>query len=245
MWRAWALYCILLVGGWGIYIRKARTRPICRFRHLRADTSYFTQDCQTARQLVSPLALWQPASLNSRPRNTWILDESHASKVRVLRLPKWPTKPPARVWLTWLVGTYKDRKAPKESRTDHPHARAARSTPIATGSTPSSAVVVTIVVSVDDIPLPNLADVDIRPLVLMAAYLLGLVVTGLSSAQIPNDEDFFNEPSTMRPQLTAAAAKDGISAAADFASPSSSSSPYQVVARGVPGARIHYAAPSA
>jgi len=70
-----------------------------------------------------------------------------------------------------------------------------------------------------------------------------LFSTGFSGlAEIPDDEDFFNEPSTMRPQLTAAAAKD--SSADDLAQPPSSST-YQVVARGLPGAQIHYAAPSA
>ncbi|KAK7893814.1 hypothetical protein LTR67_006515 [Exophiala xenobiotica] len=86
----------------------------------------------------------------------------------------------------------------------------------------------------------------------MAAYLLGFVFTGLSSDQV-SDDGFFNEPSTMRPQLTAAAAKDNYSATDDDL-PSSSSSPslpsstastYQVIARGLPGARIHYAASSA
>ncbi|KAK5222129.1 hypothetical protein LTS03_008660 [Exophiala xenobiotica] len=90
----------------------------------------------------------------------------------------------------------------------------------------------------------------------MAAYLLGFVFTGLSSDQV-SDDGFFNEPSTMRPQLTAAAAKDNYSATDDdlpSSSPSPSPSPslpsstastYQVIARGLPGARIHYAAPSA
>ncbi|KAK5455077.1 hypothetical protein LTS15_005797 [Exophiala xenobiotica] len=84
----------------------------------------------------------------------------------------------------------------------------------------------------------------------MAAYLLGFVFTGLSSAQV-SDDGFFNEPSTMRPQLTAAAAKDNYSATDDDLSssspslPSSTASTYQVIARGLPGAKIHYAAPSA
>jgi len=76
----------------------------------------------------------------------------------------------------------------------------------------------------------------------MAAYLLGHVFPGISFQGISNDEDFFNEPSTLRPRLTAAAAKDG--SAEDLAVPSTTST-YQVVARGLPGAKIHYAAPSA
>jgi len=75
----------------------------------------------------------------------------------------------------------------------------------------------------------------------MAAYLLGFVFTGLSSAQV-SDDGFFNEPSTMRPQLTAAAAKDS---SIDDLSSLPTASTYQVIARGLPGAKIHYAAPSA
>ncbi|KAK5557265.1 hypothetical protein LTR46_004291 [Exophiala xenobiotica] len=81
-----------------------------------------------------------------------------------------------------------------------------------------------------------------------------LFSTGLSSDQV-SDDGFFNEPSTMRPQLTAAAAKDNYSATDDDlpssspspspSLPSSTASTYQVIARGLPGARIHYAAPSA
>jgi hypothetical protein len=75
-----------------------------------------------------------------------------------------------------------------------------------------------------------------------------LFSTGLSSS-ITRDDDFFNEPSTMRPRLTAAAAKDAISGstehAPNLASPSSSLPTYQVVARGLPGAKTHYAATSA
>jgi hypothetical protein len=80
--------------------------------------------------------------------------------------------------------------------------------------------------------------------------MLLLFSTGLSSAQV-SDDGFFNEPSTMRPQLTAAAAKDNYSATDDDLSstssslPSSTASTYQVIARGLPGAQIHYAASSA
>jgi hypothetical protein len=72
-----------------------------------------------------------------------------------------------------------------------------------------------------------------------------LFSTGLSST-VPGDDDFFNEPSTMRPRLTAAAAAKESSPTEDAASPlSSTSSTYQVVARGLPCTKIHYAAPSA
>lgn len=71
-----------------------------------------------------------------------------------------------------------------------------------------------------------------------------LFSTGLLSAQV-SDDGFFNEPSTMRPQLTAAAAKDS-SVSDDLSSPpAASASTYQVIANGLPGAKIHYAAPSA
>lgn len=86
------------------------------------------------------------------------------------------------------------------------------------------------------LPSPTLAANMIKKLMRL------LFSTGFSSNDTPNDEDFFNEPSTLRPQLTAAAAKEG--AAEDLASHPTSST-YQVVARGLPGAKIHYAAPSA
>ncbi|OQV05385.1 hypothetical protein CLAIMM_10139 [Cladophialophora immunda] len=76
----------------------------------------------------------------------------------------------------------------------------------------------------------------------MAAYLLGFVFTGFSFEN-HRDDDFFNEPSTMRPRLTAAAAKEDGST--EHLASLSSPSTYQVVARGLPGAKIHYAAPSA
>lgn len=69
-----------------------------------------------------------------------------------------------------------------------------------------------------------------------------LFSTGLPSEAL-RDDDFFNEPSTMRPRLTAAAAKDGGST--DQLASLSTASTYQVIARGLPGAKIHYAAPSA
>lgn len=75
-----------------------------------------------------------------------------------------------------------------------------------------------------------------------------LFSTGFASSNLSRDDDFFNEPSTMRPHLTAAgaaAAKEGNSPAEDLGSPCNATSLYQVVAKGLPGARIHYAAPSA
>ena len=69
-----------------------------------------------------------------------------------------------------------------------------------------------------------------------------LFSTGLSS-DITRDDDFFNEPSTMRPRLTAAAAKD--SGSVEDPAALSTSPTYQVVAKGLAGATIHYAAPSA
>jgi hypothetical protein len=99
----------------------------------------------------------------------------------------------------------------------------------------------------------------------MAAYLLGFILyfsllsipatmlkilmrllfsTGFNST-VGRDDDFFNEPSTMRPRMTAAAAKDYYGFTDHVASPVSAASMYQVVARGLPGAKIHYAAMSA
>ncbi len=117
---------------------------------------------------------------------------------------------------------------------------------------------------------PHFATYQTSPfdLRIMAAYLLGFILyfspflvtaqfntanmikslmrllfsTGLP-ASITRDDDFFNEPSTMRPRLTAAAAKD-FASADDAASPSTSSI-YQVVAKGLPGVSMHYAARSA
>ncbi|ETI21786.1 hypothetical protein G647_05855 [Cladophialophora carrionii CBS 160.54] len=72
-----------------------------------------------------------------------------------------------------------------------------------------------------------------------------LFSTGLSSTA-PSDDDFFNEPSTMRPRLTAAAAAAAKESGSTQDSASlSTSSTYQVVARGHPCTKIHYAAPSA
>ncbi|KIW18543.1 hypothetical protein PV08_02831 [Exophiala spinifera] len=78
-----------------------------------------------------------------------------------------------------------------------------------------------------------------------------LFSTGLSSSQA-SDDDFFNEPSTMRPQMTAAAAKDcttsTISASPQSttsASTTASATTYAVIARDVAGASVHYAASSA
>ena len=68
-----------------------------------------------------------------------------------------------------------------------------------------------------------------------------LFSTGFRSQS--SDDDFFDEPSTMRLRLTAAAAK-GAGSAEDLMSPASSSTD-QVVARGLPGAKIYYAAQTA
>jgi hypothetical protein len=71
-----------------------------------------------------------------------------------------------------------------------------------------------------------------------------LLSTGLSSNEGPVDDDFFNEPSTLKVNLTAAAvvAKDN---SLDNAVSVNSSSTYQAIAQGMPGAKVHYAAPSA
>lgn len=73
-----------------------------------------------------------------------------------------------------------------------------------------------------------------------------LLSTGLSSNSNEGlgDDDFFNEPSTLKVNLTAAAvvAKDNYP---DNAVLMTSASTYQAIARGMPGAKVHYAAPSA
>jgi len=80
-----------------------------------------------------------------------------------------------------------------------------------------------------------------------------LFSTGVASHTIPDDADFFNEPSTLRPHLTAdAAAKDSAATATatatttmdDLSLPSPATA-YQIIARGFPGAHVHYAASSA
>ncbi|KAH0843336.1 hypothetical protein FOPE_08411 [Fonsecaea pedrosoi] len=77
----------------------------------------------------------------------------------------------------------------------------------------------------------------------MIKNLMRLLFSTGFSFENHRDDDFFNEPSTMRPRLTAAAAKEDGST--ELLTPLSSSSTYQVVAKGLPGATIHYAAPSA
>lgn len=71
-----------------------------------------------------------------------------------------------------------------------------------------------------------------------------LLSTGLLSNEGPVDDDFFNEPSTLKVNLTAAAvlSKDP---SPDSAASVDSASTYQTIARGMPGAKPHYAAPSA
>lgn len=86
--------------------------------------------------------------------------------------------------------------------------------------------------------------------------------TGLSSSNEPVDDDFFNEPSVLRVNLTAseaaAGAKDNAPSSNEASSTTNSSTTtpatsgtsntkttYQVIAQGMPGAKIHYAAPSA
>ncbi|KIW31270.1 uncharacterized protein PV07_02932 [Cladophialophora immunda] len=81
------------------------------------------------------------------------------------------------------------------------------------------------------------------PLATMIKSLMRLLFSTGFSFENHRDDDFFNEPSTMRPRLTAAAAKEDGST--EHLASLSSPSTYQVVARGLPGAKIHYAAPSA
>ncbi|KIW99628.1 uncharacterized protein Z518_11041 [Rhinocladiella mackenziei CBS 650.93] len=78
----------------------------------------------------------------------------------------------------------------------------------------------------------------------MIKNLMRLLFSGGFSREIPDDHDFFNEPSTMRPTLTAAGAKD-CSTTDEIASSSTASTAYRAAARGLPGVKIHYAAPSA
>jgi hypothetical protein len=82
----------------------------------------------------------------------------------------------------------------------------------------------------------------------MYKQLIRLILsTGLSSNQEPVDDDFFNEPSTMRVRLTAANAKDESPVADGSATvaATTSTTTYQTIARGMPGAKVHYAAASA
>ncbi|EXJ59255.1 hypothetical protein A1O7_06687 [Cladophialophora yegresii CBS 114405] len=98
------------------------------------------------------------------------------------------------------------------------------------------------------VPFPYLAVPDLSLPICATANMIKdlmrlLFSTGFSSTA-PRDDDFFNEPSTMRPRLTAAAAAKESGPTEESASLSTSSA-YQVVARGYPCTNIHYAAPSA
>lgn len=87
----------------------------------------------------------------------------------------------------------------------------------------------------------------------MIKLLLDLLFSsGFPSSAPDQDEDFFDEPSTMKPQLTAAAAVAAKDGPTDDLTPdhlfymvSEASYSAPVVAGGLAGARIHYAAPSA
>lgn len=76
-----------------------------------------------------------------------------------------------------------------------------------------------------------------------------LLSTGLSSNSEPVDDDFFNEPSTLKVNLTAseaaAADKENSPDSDGAVSSASTKTTYQVIAQGMPGAKIHYAAASA
>lgn len=83
-----------------------------------------------------------------------------------------------------------------------------------------------------------------------------LLSTGLSSNQELSDDGFFDEPSTMRVRLTAANARDesspqateiksAASALDSSVTAASATTTYQTIARGMPGAKVHYAAASA
>lgn len=82
-----------------------------------------------------------------------------------------------------------------------------------------------------------------------------LLSTGLSTTnQGPVDDDFFNEPSTLKVRLTAADAKNDDDdektvavhhSVGDSTTASSTPTTYQAIARGMPGAKVHYAAASA
>ncbi|KAK5054702.1 hypothetical protein LTR84_001594 [Exophiala bonariae] len=80
----------------------------------------------------------------------------------------------------------------------------------------------------------------------MYKQLIRLILsTGLSSNQGPVDDDFFNEPSTMRVRLTAANAKEEPPVADASVTATAGTTTYQTIARGMPGAKVHYAAASA
>ncbi|KIV79011.1 hypothetical protein PV11_06604 [Exophiala sideris] len=87
----------------------------------------------------------------------------------------------------------------------------------------------------------------------MAAHLLAFILqliqlvlysTGSTAADACSDDDFFNEPSVLRPQMMTAA-KDGALELVPVSSASTSSSQYQVIAGDLRGVGMHYAARSA